>query len=398
MEAGPLLDRRPAAHPQARDGARLSPAPPLRHWQEALLQLQRQAGNRAVAGLLTRIDPAPAAPVRHPAIPVVSRLVVQRVPATQVNWTTTTKTDTVPVPPALAASNPPTSFTLGHVMDADPLSSNSGGLTGSKPKGTSAWWPYFQARHLPQNQIKDHLYWVQGHLLNDNLHGPGDPYNLVPLSNTSNTNMETKGERSVKQAIQAGKVVHYRVEAVWDKDPADRRHAYGLTQEGGSLIWGEQFAPTTVVWSAVEKREQPPGSGNWVDMGPLPQPELGWYNTFPQPVPPDKPMAPTVAPPTAGITVSPFKMPGAGGVLTVAGKGFSPNGRVSIVYLNVPGHEDRSPRQTEVADGTGSFTRHTNVTRGPTNTDPTAVVPIAVRDDTNGWHITTQLPVTKLWI
>jgi hypothetical protein len=311
---------------------------------------------------------------------------------------TTTKTDTVPVPPALAGSNPPTSFTLGHIMDADPLSSNSGGYVGSGPKGTSAWWPYFQARHQPQNQITSHLYWVQGHLLNDNLHGPGEPYNLVPLSNTSNTNMETQGERAVKQAKQKGKVVHYRVEAVWDTEPADRRHTYGLKQEGGSLIWGEQFAPSSIVWSAVEKSEQPPGSGNWVDAAPLPTPALGWYNTFPQPVPPDQAMTPTVAPSTASITASPVKSPGAGGVLTVAGKGFTPNGKVTIVYLDVPGRQGRPPRQTEVADGTGSFTRHTNVTPGPGNTNPATIVTIGVRDETNGWHLTTQLPVTSLWI
>lgn len=393
-----MLDRSPAAHSEARGGARLNPAPQLRGWQGVVLHLQRLAGNRAVAGLLAGIDRAPAAPVRHPAIPVVSRLVIQRVPATQVNWTPITKTDTVPVPPALAGSNPPTSFTFGHIMDADPLSSNSGGLVGSGPKGTSAWWPYFQARHQSQNQITSHLYWVQAHLLNDNIHGPGEPYNLVPLSNTSNTNMETKGEKAVKNAIRQGKVVHYRVEAVWDTDPADRRHTYGLKQEGGSLVWGEQFAPSAVVWSAVEKREQPPGSGNWVDTSSLPQPELGWYNTFPQPVPPDQAVTPTVAPPGAGITASPFKLPGAGGVLTVAGKGFTPNGPVTITYLNIPGQEGRAPRQTEVADGTGSFTRHTNVTRGPTNVDPAAIVTIAARDDTNGWHVTTQLPVTRLWI
>lgn len=82
------------------------------------------------------------------------------------------------------------------------------------------------------------LYWVQGHLLNDNLHGPGEPDNLVPLSNTSNTNMETSGERAVKKAVEAGKVLHYRVEAVWDKEPADRRRAYGVRGKVGASSGG----------------------------------------------------------------------------------------------------------------------------------------------------------------
>ena len=235
---------------------------------QAFLDAQRLVGNRAVVTLVARVRAAPGGG---------APLVVQRAPPpTQVAWTSITKTDTVPAPPALAGA--PTSFTFAHTMEADPLSTDPNGHKGSGPNGKADWWPWFQKRHGLGG-----LYWVQAHLLNDNLYGPGEPKNLVPFSNTSNTNMETQGERAVKNAVKAGKVVHYKVTAVWDKEPADRRRAWGLIAEGGTLLWGEQFAPTAIVWQAAEKTEQPPGSGNWVDATALSQPSLGWYNTFPDP-------------------------------------------------------------------------------------------------------------------
>ena len=58
-------DRSPAAHSEARDGARLNPAPQPRGWQGAVLQLQRQAGNRAVAGSISSAQSG-ASPAQTP--------------------------------------------------------------------------------------------------------------------------------------------------------------------------------------------------------------------------------------------------------------------------------------------------------------------------------------------
>ena len=57
------------------------------------------------------------------------------------------------------------------------------------------------------------LYWVQGHLLNHNIHGPGVPDNLVPICNTTNTNMEAIIERFAKKLVDQGEVVYYEVNA-----------------------------------------------------------------------------------------------------------------------------------------------------------------------------------------
>lgn len=296
-----------------------------------MLRLQATAGNRAVAGLVEGLRSSRSPVQRQPVIPI------QRAPATEVTWTSVTKTDSVGAPAQLPGV--PTSFTFAEMMDADPLSSNPGTHTGSKPDGTAAWWPWFQARHNSQAPRGQKIYWVQGHLLNDNLHGPGTPKNLVPLSNTSNTNMETKGERAVKNAITKGEVVHYRVTAVWDRDPADRHRTWGLKADGsGPLVWGEQFAPSSIYWQATLKEEKPPGSGTWVDKGPLSTPEEGWYNTFPDPghVPSDQ--LPVVPKSSLAVMVTDVPL---SDELQIAGIGFTDGGSIKVEYAfrNVPNQE-----------------------------------------------------------
>jgi hypothetical protein len=219
-------------------------------------------------------------------------------------------------------SNKATVFTFTRTMIAWPLTAL--GPPGSEPDNKAAWWPYFQARH----KIQAGLYWVQGHLLNHKVHGPGAPYNLVPISNTTNTNMEAIIESFAKKHVDAGLVLWYQVNAHFDGPkalknwPADilqrtqalaqalknlnhavpslrdlahpqfMRQAYGLlgsANQPGSLLWGEQFAPTRLSWELKQ-------SVNWnttPDWHPANHKFKGiarsdhispdsWYNTFPQ--------------------------------------------------------------------------------------------------------------------
>ena len=63
--------------------------------------------------------------------------------------------------------------------------------------------------------------WVRGHLLNDNLHGPGTSTNLVPITQRMNREMEAGVESSAKASIQTkGKFYFYRAEATFWKQPA----------------------------------------------------------------------------------------------------------------------------------------------------------------------------------
>ncbi|HLG16351.1 MAG TPA: DUF4157 domain-containing protein [Blastocatellia bacterium] len=208
------------------------------------------------------------------AVRAVHAVVLQRaVPPTSVTWTPVTLADTD------AKANKTDTFTFPRVMEADPLSTDPDGFKGSEPDGKSPWWKLFQERHKVGP-----LYWVQGHMLNHHVHGPGDTRNLVPLSNTSNTNMEAQVEHSVKDMVlNKGKVVHYRVTAHWNLPPDKVRNDYGMKYDGtGTLNWGEQFAPSHLTWQVWEKTETPPNSGTWVD-GPALKDENAdsWYNTYP---------------------------------------------------------------------------------------------------------------------
>src|SRR5262249_50992607 len=106
-------------------------------------------------------------------------------------------------------------------MEANPLTDvapNDPTIRGSGPDNKALWWPTFQKRHT-----MGPLFWVQGHLLNDNIWGPGDPRNLVPISNTLNTNMLNLVEAMVKKSVSQGKIVKYVVNVHWDQTPAKTR-------------------------------------------------------------------------------------------------------------------------------------------------------------------------------
>jgi hypothetical protein len=245
-----------------------------------------------------------------------------------------------------------TTFVFPRKMIAWPLTTE--GPAGSGPNNKAAWWPYFQQRHKIQNN-----YWVQGHMLNDNIHGPGEPKNLVPITGTLNTNMLGIVERFVKDAVSKGAVLYYEVEAHWEGatplelsdsskkasfprlmselaqqgkaaiqsedaairssdaikfpnrkvpkvtfenpfagatftpttemiHPAKVRQTCGLIADGGSLLWGEQFAPTRLSWRVRQ-------STNWlaapdwlssshamIDLSASWQMRSeDWYNNFP---------------------------------------------------------------------------------------------------------------------
>jgi hypothetical protein len=180
------------------------------------------------------------------------------------------------------------SFTFPQVMTADPLTSV--GDDGSEPDNKSPWWPFFQGRHKLSG-----LYWVQGHMLNHNVHGPGTTNNLVPISNTLNTNMSAMVEELVKKMVNQGKILRYVVQAHWDgfkasgalgdmvKHPEAMRKIYGIhgVDADGALLWGEQFAPTRLSWEVWEYTDW-----NLKTLKPIALSRYGgdasqWNNNFP---------------------------------------------------------------------------------------------------------------------
>lgn len=140
-------------------------------------------------------------------------------PKTKVHWDMITLTDEHPSLGALT-------FSFPRRMVAWPLSKE--GPAGSGPNNKAAWWPYFQARHKIRNN-----YWVQGHMLNDNIHGPGEPRNLVPITGALNTNMLGIVERFAKELVQKGEVLEYIVEAHWES--VTQQELFDLSQQTSAM-------------------------------------------------------------------------------------------------------------------------------------------------------------------
>ena len=92
----------------------------------------------------------------------------------------------------------------GKEMIAEPLSMIPGNTFGSKPSEVSNLWQAVNKRSGK---------YVQGHLLNHNVHGPGISKNLTPLERTFNsTIMEGEIERKVKEWVfNTRMVVSYKV-------------------------------------------------------------------------------------------------------------------------------------------------------------------------------------------
>lgn len=199
--------------------------------------------------------PAPArrpTDVEGPTMASLMPVVVD--PPSRVQWTPITLTDKHKGLGELT-------FTFPKKMEAFLTRTPPLNLTGSAPDGTAPWWRYFQQRH------KDHgLFWVQGHMLNDRIFGPGTPNNLVPICSYLNTMMETMVEKVVKNLVEAKQAVLYVVEAHWEvggpdptKHMATVRERWGLidVDAGGALYWGEQFAPSRLSWKVYKWNRHP---------------------------------------------------------------------------------------------------------------------------------------------
>jgi hypothetical protein len=164
-------------------------------------------------------------------------------PKTKVNWELITLSDFHPTLKAW------TTFWFPRKMIAWPLSEE--GPPGSGPNNKADWWPYFQLRHKTWNN-----YWVQGHMLNDNVHGPGEPKNLVPITGTLNTNMLGIVERFVKDEVKNGEVLYYEVEAHWEG--ATRLNLFNFSQDDLPFIqaMGNEQNSKILDFSKAEKEAE----------------------------------------------------------------------------------------------------------------------------------------------
>lgn len=116
-----------------------------------------------------------------------------------------------------------------------PLTHLSGNTKGSSPSQDPPGWDHAVALDTKPDGTSRNQ-WVRGHLLNDNLHGPGTSVNLVPITQKMNRSMETKVEGPAKAAIRDKDAkLYYKAEAkFWSAPDPVGKFPQSITVE-----WGE---------------------------------------------------------------------------------------------------------------------------------------------------------------
>lgn len=138
--------------------------------------------------------------------------------------------------------------TVGTEMIAEPLTQKGSG--GSIP--TSRKHKLFDK--LLKRRLGGSSYYIRGHLLNHNTHGPGKWTNMTPLSKEGNKNHESLVESLVKAAVSSGAIVKYSVK------PDYSRNALATPSSAPADIQqireAEQHVPTKLVCEAIIIRKK----------------------------------------------------------------------------------------------------------------------------------------------
>jgi hypothetical protein len=121
-----------------------------------------------------------------------------------------------PVPSSVIKYGSVTSKQGGKYAEAQILSSDSGGSKGTEPADDPPIWSAVQERKSDDNKRA----YVQGHLLNHNVHGPGKRFNMTPITYSANAEHKEGIEKEIKERIlDNDEVVSYKVTAEYGDHP-----------------------------------------------------------------------------------------------------------------------------------------------------------------------------------
>ncbi|WP_147114418.1 DUF4157 domain-containing protein [Tateyamaria sp. syn59] len=156
-------------------------------------------------------------------------------------------------------------FTDGSTKSAYalPLTRLEGNTKGSAPK-SSAVSPEWTHATLIDTDAKGKRMnlWVRGHLLNDNLHGPGENKNLVPITQKMNSKMRTGVEAQAKsQQAKSEDPMFYKADATfWSAAAPVNRFPKSITVKWGlSEKNGKNFRQKkTLGQDTITMPEKPP--------------------------------------------------------------------------------------------------------------------------------------------
>lgn len=153
---------------------------------------------------------------------------------------------------------------VATAMTAAPLT--VAGPSGSAVRNPSVLWDALRRR--PEG---GRTFWIQGHMLNNNLHGPGDDArNLTPISQTANQSHERQVESKVKDTVmtprgrgdtQVWPVVHYEVTAVYGGTRQLPSATETATDDVRATLRAEAQLATGLTCSAFPMEPLPDGTG-----------------------------------------------------------------------------------------------------------------------------------------
>ena len=119
-------------------------------------------------------------------------------------------------------------------------------------------------------------YYVLGHLLNDNLHGPGNTFdNLSPITVSANGLHETQVESLIKTGIDNDRIFKYKVEAKYNRSYNGLMYNYFMARGDtvrAEIVEAEQYVPDQFLCTAQELQQdgQPLAGGLSISNHPIP--------------------------------------------------------------------------------------------------------------------------------
>jgi hypothetical protein len=124
--------------------------------------------------------------------------------------------------------------TAGDYVEASPLTYLQGDFKGASPGSANPpGWKFAQ----DINKKGDGTIYIRGHMLNDGLHGPNTNWNLKPISNRMNREMDQSIENHAKrEKAQKHKILYYK--AIVEEYHRGDRDGIGAFPKKLSVEWG----------------------------------------------------------------------------------------------------------------------------------------------------------------
>ncbi|CUI07382.1 Histone protein [Janthinobacterium sp. CG23_2] len=133
----------------------------------------------------------------------------------------------------------PTGGAKASSVTAMPLTKKPGNTIGSSPGEDPPGWDHVgkidRERLNPKSAQLGPRFWRRMHVLSDQLHGPGEAWNLVPAVEKDNSAMKNGPEAAAKKLIADDEVIYYRVNVSFYSGKIVEDFPSAVTVEYGSM-------------------------------------------------------------------------------------------------------------------------------------------------------------------